>query len=291
MTADSEIRPQAKRAIQATFKRFGNRSLSRDVLADLLTPANRRAWGLPSISAHRFVNDLVKQKLLSELRLEFPSRNVIRYLHGSPSPYVVAQSINRDGYLSHFTAMHLHQLTEQLPKTIYLNVEQQQSPGGGELDQESIDRSFKRPCRVTHNAAVYDSLRIVVLNGGNTACLGVKELATIEDAPLRVTGIERTLIDAVVRPTYSGGVFEVAKAYRAARERASVQTLAKMLNELDYTYPYHQAVGFYMERAGFPASEVELMREYPIEFDFYLDYAMRQKEYDSRWRLHIPKGF
>ena len=122
-------------------------------------------------------------------------------------------------------------------------------------------------------------------------CLGVEEIAENDGAPLRVTSIERTLIDAVVRPIYSGGVFEVARAYRAAKGRASVAALAQMLHKLNYTYPYHQSIGFYLEKAGFSAKEVELMREIPMEFDFYLDYAMRQTEYNDRWRLNIPKGF
>ena len=64
-----------------------------------------------------------------------------------------------------------------------------------------------------------------------------------------------------------------------------------MLRKLNYTYPYHQSIGFYLEKAGFGRKEVDLMRKVPIEFDFFLDYAMRQTEYNSRWRLNIPKGF
>ena len=108
----------------------------------------------------------------------------MRYLHGSPSTYEVAQSINREGYLSHFTAMHLHQLTDQLPKTIYLNVEQHLSSGGGMLEQASINRAFSRPCRITHNAAIYSSLKIVALNGGNTGCLGVEDFVASDGADL-----------------------------------------------------------------------------------------------------------
>jgi predicted transcriptional regulator of viral defense system len=253
---------------------------------------NRSAWGLPeSITVGQFINALGNAKLLHELRLEFPTRNVVRYVWDDPSPHEIVQSINRDGYFSHFTAMRFHGLTDQLPTTIYLNVEQQLVPGGGEIDQQSIDRAFRRPCRVTHNTAVYLTSKIFVLNGGNTKCLGVGELVLGNGSQIRVTGIERTLIDAVVRPVYSGGVFEVARAYTAAQGRASIRSLAKMLHTLDYTYPYHQAIGFYLEKAGYDRSEVDLMRERPIEHDFYLDHAMRQTEYNSRWRLFVPKGF
>ena len=37
---------------------------------------------------------------------------------------------------------------------------------------------------------------------------------------IRLTNIERTLIDIAVRPVYSGGVFEVLKAYRLAKDKS-----------------------------------------------------------------------
>ena len=45
---------------------------------------------------------------------------------------------------------------------------------------------------------------------------------------LAITNIERTLIDATVRPLYSGGVYEVFEAYRRAAEHISVNKLAAM---------------------------------------------------------------
>ena len=65
--------------------------------------------------------------------------------------------------------------------------------------------------------------------------------------PLRFTNLERTLIDAAVRPVYAGGVFEVRKAYQLAKEKVSVNRLAALLQKLNYIYPYHQAIGFYLE--------------------------------------------
>jgi hypothetical protein len=64
-----------------------------------------------------------------------------------------------------------------------------------------------------------------------------------------------------------------------------------MLRKLNYTYPFHQAIGLYMERAGYRDTQLSLLRKFPIEFDFYLDYALKEVEYDSRWRIHFPKHF
>ena len=103
--------------------------------------------------------------------------------------------------------------------------------------------------------------------------------------------IERTLIDITVRPVHSGGVTEVLKAFELAREKVSVNRLAVMLKKLAFIYPYHQAVGFYLERAGYrPFVDRSCFKEMPREFDFYLEHGMKAKEYVKEWNLFIPKG-
>ena len=113
-----------------------------------------------------------------------------------------------------------------------------------------------------------------------------------EAVPLRLTDVERTLVDIAVRPFYAGGVAEVLKAYRRAAQRASVNRLAGMLRKLAYVYPYHQAIGFYLEAAqAYDKKTVDLFHgRFDYEFDFFLSYGMKDTEYVSRWRVHVPRG-
>jgi hypothetical protein len=67
--------------------------------------------------------------------------------------------------------------------------------------------------------------------------------------------------------------------------------LAATLQKLSYTYPYHQAIGFYLERAGYNPAQLDLLRRFPMEFDFYLTHQTKEKEYVKEWRLYVPKGF
>jgi len=53
---------------------------------------------------------------------------------------------------------------------------------------------------------------------------------------LPVTSIERTLVDAAVRPQYSGGVTAVLRAYGKAGGRLSIKRLLSILTNLDYLY-------------------------------------------------------
>jgi hypothetical protein len=70
-----------------------------------------------------------------------------------------------------------------------------------------------------------------------------------------------------------------------------VSTLLVVLKKLDYKYPYHQVIGFYMQRAGYDSSRYERLRELPTEFDFYLAHGIGEKQYDQHWKLFYPKGF
>ncbi len=198
-------------------------------------------------------------------------------------------------YYSHYTALRMHGLTEQVPKTIYLNHEQHlksQSTGG--LAQERIDAAFKRKARESNNFIESQGSKIYLINGKNTGQLGVvTESVTYDsDTPVsvRLTNLERTLIDITVRPAYAGGIFEVLKAFELAKQHVSINALAAMLQKIEHTYPYHQAIGFYLERAGYRASQLSLIKRFPMHYDFYLANNMGEVDYAESWRLYVPKG-
>ncbi len=124
--------------------------------------------------------------------------------------------------------------------------------------------------------------KILVVNG-------VIEISK-ENTNLFVTDIERTLVDIAVRPQYSGGVFDVLKAYKLAKEKFSAVKLFDTLKRLDYIYPYHQVLGFYMEKAGMENRLLEPFMDMGLEFDFYLDHQIEDMAYSNRWRLYYPNG-
>ena len=176
--------------------------------------------------------------------------------------------------------------------TIYVNQEQSPKPvRPTALTQEGIDRAFSNRQRLSTYTFKYGDFGIVLLSGKNTGRLGVKEILGPAGEHLPTTGIERTLIDIAVRPTYAGGIFQVLEAYRAAKDRVSTNRLIATLKKLDYVYPYHQAIGFLMERAGYGEHRYAMLRQLGLKHDFYLAHGMHQTDYSIEWRLFYPKGF
>lgn len=255
---------------------------------------HRTAWGLPAeLTPPRLATLLVDTGRLRKVQLtaEAHSSKVTRYLWGDVSPYAVALSLRPGAYLSHSTAVFLHDLTDQVPKVIYVNKEQSPKPAPrGTLTQEGLDRAFQHEQRSSRYVFHFGLYRVVLLSGKHTGRLEVSPLSTSHGEPLEVTRLERTLIDIAVRPAYAGGVHEVLTAFRRARERLSVATLVATLKKLGYVYPYHQAIGFYMQRAGYAPSQLERLKALGLHHDFYLAHGLAGLRHDPTWRLYHPEG-
>jgi predicted transcriptional regulator of viral defense system len=137
----------------------------------------------------------------------------------------------------------------------------------------------------------FGDTEITVINGKHTDRYGVEIFTTSIGEEFDVTNKDRTLVDIAVRPAYCGGVKHVLEIFATAREQVSASKIFDSLEILDYLYPYHQKIGFYMERAGYSDDALRIMEQRPIEFDFYLDNAMGvDKKFDNRWRIFYPSA-
>ncbi len=235
---------------------------------------------------------IVDYARLKKVRLAFPGRPETRYCVGGVSVYEVALSLSPRSYLTHHTALYLNKLIDREPLEVYVNCEQSEKPRWEtSLDQKGIDRAFGQQPRITNNIAEYGERRIYLLSGKQTGGLGVVSKATPDGPLVQTTSVERTLIDAIVRPIYCGGVGVVQAAFRRAKGKLSVNLLAEVLRELNYLYPYHQSIGFLLDRAGvFTESEIEVFLRMPREFDFRLEHQMDTPKYSERWRLYYPSA-
>ena len=276
---------------------FGRRDIEQ-VLA-----RNRGAWRLAQTTTFaEFLEYLLGSRKLRRIELPFPHRKETRYVWGNAPIEEVLLTIKKNCHFSHLTAAQLLELSEQDPKTIYVNHEQPPKPVSElGLSQQRIDAAFKRRPRRTRNTATVkwsnrSQRTVCLLNGKHTGYLGVEtRTITLPDqeraVELRLTSVERTLIDIAVRPFYSGGIGEVLNVYRRSRNRASINRIAGLLRKLSYVYPYHQAIGFYLESAGYESNALDTFHKgFDFEFDFYLDYGMAETALDRKWRVHAPKG-
>ena len=284
-----------KKEIILLFSKYKNHVLTKSDIIKIFYENYPFLELIPSLSFGTLLDFLKRELDLEKHIYEFPNRNVVRYTLGEVSLFSLVYSIKKNAYFTHYTALYIHQLTEQIPKTIYLNFEQppKKQKQNAILEQEKIDLAFKNPQRKSNTIAIFGENKVVLLNGMYTGRLGVINYEVSPGEVIDVTDIERTLIDITVRPVYSGGVFEVLNAFRFAKERGvSINKLCAKLRKLNYVYPYHQAIGFYLEKSGvYSDSQINLLRKFDIKYNFYLAHQMKEMEYSRKWRLFFPKGF
>ena len=277
----------AESSIKAFFSKGPQKVFSKEDIRRIFEE-RRGLWNLPiSYSLDKFIEQLVKREVLKNEQINFAGHYGMkeRYVAGDQSIFKFATSLQPKSYLSHHSAVFLHGLTNQVPKNIYITFEQAKKRHiDRELEQDAIDGAFAHPQRKASSKAIRDGYTLIMLNGMFTNRLGV---TTIDDIP--VTNLERTLIDITVRPNYAGGVDAVLETYRNALPLLSMNKLIATLESLNYIYPYHQAIGFYLEKAGYEGKKLEELRNKAMEFDFYLTYEMKEKKYSKQWKLYYPK--
>lgn len=255
---------------------------------------NEHEWNIqPNRNTQRVLDYLLKREILSKNSLINDSNDVkFIYSWKTQDEYTIISGLKSDSYFSYYTSVFLHQLTLQIPKTVYLNFEHkgdiESNDSKTNLTQEAIDNAFNGSQRKSSLTYSFNDKKIVLTNGKFTNKLGVIKRHN-NNQRFEYTNLERTLIDIAVRPVYAGGVFEVIEAYKIAKGKLNVERMADYLEKLNYIYPYHQAIGFYLEKAGYTDKDTDLFKK-EMKFNFYLTYDIRKKEFSEKWKLYYPKG-
>lgn len=248
----------------------------------------RKEWSLPDNMNFQSFLSVLKDTGLTERRfLDYngmPFKTL--YTWGDFDSFECACRLYKNAYLSHHTALFLNDLTEQIPKTIYVSYELSKKAGAMDktLSQKDIDRSFAKPSREPQSLSFLRQEVVVHASkySGNT---GIVPHGT---GNFSFTDTERTMLDSVVRPELSGGVFNVLNVFTESRGKYSPEKLRSYLLKLDYTYPYHQTIGFYLERAGFGNKELSMFKDMGIKYKFYLDRDIISGSFSEKWNLVYP---
>jgi predicted transcriptional regulator of viral defense system len=242
-----------------------------------------------SLHLDKFRDWALETNTLQEVHLSstYPLHTT-RFHRGEFTPYELALSLRPHSYLSHGTAAFLQGLTDNQPELVYVNQEQSPKEQSGSLTQAGLNRAFSGKQRQSRFIVTHNKTRIMLLSGKDTDRLGVKEITGTQGEMLELTNLERTLIDITVRPGYAGGTENVLYSYGRAIEKMSVGRLTEMIEELDYVYPYHQAIGFYLQRAGLDLKSLSSLRKLELKYDFFLAHGMKKTKFDSEWRIYYP---
>jgi len=286
------IRP----TIEAWLENRPSASYSEAELRGILA-LKRTEWRIPSyVGTGHFIDFLLENTKLEPVKIVAPGTRTIsdpvRYSWGSADPFLLGLSLRKRSYLTYSTALLLHGLTDQIPQTIFVTSEQRHKGEPKLISQTGIAKAFSKKQRESNLAYLALGYRYVIIEG---SYIDESELCSLYSpmgkSTVQASGLERTLIDICVRPSYAGGIFQILEAYKRSRTVVNLSKLLSILRAHSYSYPYQQAIGFYLEKAGFSRGEVEPFHRMISQYDFYLGYALIETTYVPRWKLYVPRGF
>lgn len=199
-------------------------------------------------------------------------------------------------YVSHYTALYWNELVGQKPKDYYLTreISSRNPQHTKDYDQDRIRQAFLKTPRHTSQYAAYRGTKLYLVEKQDLGEIGVTtkdiQLKT-HSIQLRLTNIERTLIDAVISPHYSGGILTVINAY--AKAKINTRDLYDIYQRYNPYYPYWQSIGLILENvkgAQF-ASDWKSYFDTRTFVDFYIDRQVRSDwNYSEQWKVYYPMG-
>ena len=282
----------AKTKIEQVLDLTNKRIFSQSDLNNIFDEFKEK-WDLGyTCTEYKFIKFLIENSYLKELQV-FGNKILYQWREDTDDIiYEIALAIRPRSYISHYTASFMHNLTEQIPKSIYVTYERAyalSNTGDSQLKQESIDIAFQKEERVTKEVYEYGDYRITMISSPRSDKIGVVKYQLASGIEINITNLERTLIDIVVRPIYSGGINEVMKAYKAAAETLQVNKLKAYITKLQFIYPYQQAIGFYLEKAGIADKRLKILEKIcDNKYNFYLDRKIKNANYSKRWKIYYP---
>ncbi|MDN6900675.1 hypothetical protein [Oenococcus sicerae] len=286
----------------------GQLVLNRNDEIALLKALKDQDKGFAPIQFSVFSNFLsAKSALFSRLAVTYKGKQLTRLVPNfvEVSVYDIALSLtlNKRAYFSCLSALYLNQLTVLNPTDLYLNFEQSEKPrdpNNAILTQAKADYGFRRPARTTNNTAEFTyrgtDYRLSFLNGQHTNYLGIGQIA-LHDAKQTafIANLERSLIEAMIHPEYCGGVGNVLEAFIMAKDLISITKILDYLSQINYVYPYEQALLFYIQRAGYPQQHLHTVRQaievrHLNQIKFYLQHQMINPILDQQSQVYFPQA-
>jgi predicted transcriptional regulator of viral defense system len=257
---------------------------------------------LRGVTRYKILTKLIEKKSVYAISLlsEYKEQRLLFCSNKDINPYIVASRAWPRSYFCNLTAAFYHKLTNQVPSSIYLAIEGKGRLADIILNKKTISltdhnifQAFIKENRTTRNAFEYGDYSIIVTERMDRNYVGTIEVERDSFLPphCMVTDLERTLIDSIVNPHYSGGISSVISYFVACKKSINAKHLIKLYKLLGYVYPYWQTIGFICEKVGILELSEELLKEFKIKNKFYIDHnAKTSWLFDEKWQIYYPSG-
>ena len=259
--------PQAARLILTLYER--NRST-------FTLDEARQIIGLEGQSFRNFIHRLVKKNILTNLTTGLYT--IVPFELGNRGEFMTNQfviarevvkkklkNIEAQYYISHASAMEIHQMVTQPLLIVYTTVTKQIKQNPNVLGTE---------------------FRFVTCKSDHF--FGVKKFWIDKSEMVFVSNLEKTIIDGLKRPDYCGGITEVAKGFWMKRDDINISRLVDYACSMNVGAIYRR-LGFLLELYKMKCSiEIERLQGKLTKSYILLDpNLLNEGEFLSRWKLRL----
>lgn len=221
-----------------------------------------------SAATRTLLNDLVNKKWLIRL---VPGKYLVVPLSAgekaefSENWYVIAKNLIEPHpyYLSHYSALDIHEMTTQPVMTVYISTPKRRKEA--EILGAKIHFIYTQPSKIW----------------------GIEEAWVKPTEKVKVSDLERTIIDCLDNPKLCGGVSELAKGLWAKRKEIDYSKLIKYADRFG-SKAVAKRLGFLLELYGIGDKVIEKLKKFVGPGFVLLDPSLPAKgKYQSSWRLRI----
>jgi len=172
--------------------------------------------------------------------------------------FVIGSYLVEPSAISYWSALHYYGMTEQIPSTVFVQT----------------------PTRKKKNLIKVFGVNYRIVRVKRVKLFGLRK-DWIEETPVNITDKEKTIIDCLDKPQYSGGIIEVAKALKT--DSLNHQRLSEYALKIG-NYSVIRRLGYLTEQIGI---ELNLPRPKSRKY-LQLDPTMPQTGFNNpKWRLVV----
>lgn len=189
------------------------------------------------------------------------------FLEGIPiHEFEIAMFLAKKASISFFSAFHYHQLTEQMPRAIFVSVL-----------RNTVVPLEKNKLRCHVHGVEYRFFKQSLAFGHMNVWINRGALITITD-------LERTLLDGLRFPQYCGGFQEVLHAFQISKDRIDKE---KIVNDsLQMERVISKRLGYIFEVLSVGNQYIQLLLKVPMKSYNRLDPTKpRRGKYNKKWML------
>jgi predicted transcriptional regulator of viral defense system len=175
---------------------------------------------------------------------------------------VIANVLLKDSVVGYWSALNLHQFTEQIPNVVYV-----QSPNR---------KSDKKVFNVRYKFIQVKAEKVC----------GIMQMGYGNEA-FRITDIEKTLLDCFDLPQYSGGYEELIRAFYLAKVSTSrLLIYGKQMNNLSVLKRLAFLSEFF-DMKGFSAFQSGVQKMVNNRYSLLDPLGLNEGEFNARWRIRV----